>query len=565
MKRIFAILSCIPFLLLLGGLAFLFLLSYETQVQFLIDLFNQPTLEKYIREIAYPPAHYNAARVIIPIITLCIGIFTYFFLRNNYYWELLTHLRKRTKWSIRSVWQTLRQQSKFQLTFLVFLLLFYIVRSIYNAYHYPIQHDEYWTFNYFSNGHFLKVFVPGNNHFFNSFGNYLVAQFSASEFLIFRLTVIVGGCFTLLFFYLFLIKTISPKIAVIGSSLLCFSPPFVFYSMYGRGYIFLLLFTILCFWCWIRFTQTHKRYYKLAFTLFAFCGLLSVLTFAYVLLVFFCMSLIQSIVKKWEWRELVTFYLPLLFIIVCWSIPGWLLGQWQATLSYQPEVHHEGFQILTSFLYRNAYFFLGFKKLGLIFWILLMICVFGLRHENDSWNYWHQFALLSFTILFFMSLVQGFEITERFAFHLILMPLAAITFVFTEKFKVFFAYLGLASICLTFTWGTYEHKYINWSVNADRAAVAMSEWMLANDIQEVYLDDNYYKPALIYYFHKNKKALEIYSSAPQSIDFTPFNDKTKYQSIICDSDDAFLYALKGYKAVYKNKAATLFIPKTISN
>src|SRR5690606_26132224 len=232
---------------------------------------------------------------------------------------------------------------------------------------------------------------------------------------------------------------------------------------------------------------------------------------------------------------------------------------------YQPEVHHEGFQILTSFLYRNAYFFLGFKKLGLIFWILLMICVFGLRHENDSWNYWHQFALLSFTILFFMSLVQGFEITERFAFHLILMPLAAITFVFTEKFRVFFAYLGLASICLTFTWGTYEHKYINWSVNADRAAVARSDWMLANDIQEVYLDDNYYKPALIYYFHKNKKALEIYSSAPQSIDFTPFNDKTKYETSICDLDDAFPYALKGYTAVYKNTAATLFVPKTISN
>ncbi len=560
MKRVLAILLCLPFtvFLLLNG--FLIFTSYESQVQTLVDLFAQPSLESYLRTVAYPPKHYQAALVILPIFTLLIGVLTFYAIQKNRAWNLLTHLRKRARWSVKSVWNTLKSQPTSHLIFLSAILVFYFIRSFYNALYYPIQHDEYWTFNYFSNGNFIKVFAPGNNHFFNSLGNYLCHYLPIPEPLIFRLPVIIGGFFTLLIFYLFLVKTISSKISIIGTSLLCFSPPFLFYSMYGRGYIFLLFFTIICFWCWIRFTQTQKRYYKIIFTLAAFAGVLSVMTFAYVLLTFGIMSFVQIMYKKWTWKNLLLFYAPLLLLLVCWSIPGWLLGQWQTTLAYKPEMHHEGMEIMTSFLFRNAYFFLGFKKLGLVFWLLLIICFLGLKDTNDSWKYLHLFSILSFCIVFIMSLLQGFEITERFAFHLILLPIAALTFVFTEKFKPFWAYLSLGVFCLIFSFGAYTHKYLNWSVNADYAAKEMNSKMIAANITEVYLDDNYYKPAIIYFYSKNNAAIRVYSSAPQSIDYVPFDAHKKYEAIICDTDNAPFYSQKGYKVAYQNKAATLFVP-----
>lgn len=560
MKRFLTILLCLPFLTLLVMNAVFFAFNYEKQITFLKELFKQDSLESYIRNVAFPYSHYQWAQIILPLFTIIVGISTFYLIKNKRVNDLFSYFLNRLRCSIRSIKKTLLEQPKSNLYILACLLVFYLARSLFNALYFPIQHDEYWTYNYFSNGSWVKVFSPGNNHFLNSASAFLLKYTFIHENLIFRLSVILGGAITLLMFYLLLVKTISPKIAIVGAVLLCFSPAFMFYAMYGRGYVFLLLFTIICFWSWIRYTQTHERYYIITFTLASFLGFLSVMTFAYVMVVFFLMSVVQFLYKKWDWKETLSFYLPIVIIMLCWSIPGWLLGQWQSTISYKPEVHTEGIDIISSFLLKNSYFFLGFKKVGLLFWLLLVVCFLGLKHINDSWKYWHQFIIISFVSLFVLSFIQGFEITERFAYHLILLPVLAFTFIFTEKAKPSLIIGSVALLCVISSIGAYSHKYLNWSVNADVASVEISKLMIDKGVTEVYLDDNYYKPALIYYYHKENKSIAFYSSAIQSIDYSPFEAKSKFEAIVCDSDNAFFYTSKGYKVAYQNKAATLLFP-----
>jgi uncharacterized membrane protein len=147
--------------------------------------------------------------------------------------------------------------------YLVIVSGLYIIYNLYLITYYPVYIDEASTYNDFtSKGFFTSItkYPAPNNHvlfsIISTFFNYLPLE----PLVKLRLPNLVIGLASSLVLYSLLKEKFNHKVAVLPHLLFSFSYTITFYSVFARGYMLIIFFTLVCYWSIERFRE--KEYNK---------------------------------------------------------------------------------------------------------------------------------------------------------------------------------------------------------------------------------------------------------------------------------------------------------------
>jgi len=161
----------------------------------------------------------------------------------------------------------------------------YLILNLYYISFYPIYIDEAFTFvNFTSKGiiNSLTEYPEPNNHVLFSLISNLFYHFPFSSIINLRLPNILLGLSTSVLFYLFLKKLFNHTTAIIPHIILTFSYVLTFYSVFARGYMLIIFFTLVCAICLYKISCKYELKYLVLFSICSILGFLSVPIFLYV-------------------------------------------------------------------------------------------------------------------------------------------------------------------------------------------------------------------------------------------------------------------------------------------
>ncbi|MFN6946272.1 MAG: hypothetical protein ACK4ND_15085 [Cytophagaceae bacterium] len=211
-----------------------------------------------------------------------------FFLNRKY--NLLKSSVKRVgeeaKLFVKNVIKEISSLKRWQKQLLVVVGVLYTGFITYTTLRYHLQVDEVFSYVYFvSKGiGVISAYYPGpNNHIFYLQLSYLVSLITNNTLLIMRIPSLLAGLLMVVGTFLWLKKETGFLPGLLGTLLLAFSSPFIFYASHGRGYILLILFVLLALYFSTRIHQ--GLFYRLCFVLSCVFGFYTIPVFLYPYLV----------------------------------------------------------------------------------------------------------------------------------------------------------------------------------------------------------------------------------------------------------------------------------------
>ncbi len=161
--------------------------------------------------------------------------------------------------------------------YIIVVLGLYVAYSLFLITYYPVYIDEVLTYNYFtSKGIYTSItqYPFPNNHILFSVITNLFNYLPFDPLVKLRLPNLFIGSVSSVIMYLLLRKNFNHKVAVLPHLLFSFSYAFTFYSVFARGYMLMIFFTLVCYWSIEQFREKEydKKYlwiYSLS-TIFGF-------------------------------------------------------------------------------------------------------------------------------------------------------------------------------------------------------------------------------------------------------------------------------------------------------
>ena len=509
--------------LLFGSFLFLVLqqIKYDWLISYILFQINRPDLFETITQQYFTEEKFILIKKVSCIFSFCNAVFFVICLvfRKN----IIVFIEKfliRLNTFIRTYFKLLTSNEKKISIGLICLLLFVIIRSLYYALSFDIQHDEAWNYNYFLHKNiFFTAFAYNNYPLHNIITWFFVNAFGSSVLSI-RLSVILMGLFCCSSLFV-IIKSIfkSEQIALCTSAIFACLPISVFYMMYARGVMFEIFFSLFIFYFMYRYLNEKWRIEKiLLVSILNALGTYSMLSHIYFIgfssLAFLCFILI----KRQNDLKFLLFYFTFSILFSCILLLPMYFGT-GLSLGLDAGLSGQNFLALHLLPYHCYSDFITGS--WIVFYILFFINIIFLFSKKYT-EYIFIFILNIVLLVspFIIKILTHSFPPERALAFLIIVPISSIAclFLFFQNNKSMM-YIITVVLIIILSIRVHTHSYFNWSKMLDKEAKNLSNILIKNDIKHIYsFSDyfNYYTPAITYYYNQKNKTLNISSNNKKS-------------------------------------------------
>lgn len=588
--------------------------NYENFTNLVLTYAGREDMRAYWSAQLLPISRFFYLQIFATTISIAyIFAYIYTFKKHKSWAEKVMGIMRGVGRFLRGVWQNTAQNfgnlpKKMRYLFAIIFVAF-LFRTAFNAHFYELQYDEAWTYNNFVHrGAIISAISPHNNHilytilasWLNFFSNILPNIFSIDGKFILRLPVMLGGAFFLLLWLAFWLRQLGGYKAILQSAWLISAPVFMFYAMYGRGYIFAILFGFIHLWALVGIAESinnsnSKPTKKHTWTLAAarILGVYSLPTYIYIWLAAE-LAFICVLTKKQGFAAVLKPLLQNLFLVILFL-----------ALLYAPFLLTNGISVLWSAAAKSDYTFAQhwqlFHKLsdwllwgadtlysGFFTLFLVAFAVWQLRKENRIlFRIWHFFSIFILLLPLFAFFYQPLRVWSPqilaygFLFGQILIQFYTFASNYLQKNISKNIYLNISkniyknifTLCIFFCilcnqWQAYRHYEINWTADLDRTAKNIAQILANNQINELYIFSRYDKPLLEYYhLRRTNQPLKVAMPFVESVDYQLFTAKI-YPAILLDIEDyrptatdKIQLAKAEYELIYSNWRLQLYIAK----
>ena len=547
----------------------LFSFSYSEFTAYLAASLQKPEWEKFIR-IRFTSSAFTTARWVIILLMIIYLLAGFYILRMRS--GLLMKcdaVINATEKKIRGVVSEFKSMPFYARCLFFLLLVFVIIKGGWYIINWPLQYDEAWTYNYYIGNSFWQSFLlPHNNHILFTATAWFFKWLPVDPQISIRLPNLIAGVMLVIFFFFFIKRYFSIKTALFSTCWLATCSPVVFYMLYARGYLFILLFTLIALWLQIILVEDSRRkLIRFALLPAIVFGYWSNPVFLYPHAAIGLTMIIWLVSKKdWKslWQSISIHILSVLFVVVLY-LPT-LLSSHIYDLMNVGVNHSFDISFFWKPFYNNAWFIFGFHKgyfiLASVVLLFFLASFLQKRFEPLQW-----FVAASIFILSFFSVLQSLPLAGHITIFFSISMAVMLAFIFrTIEMKMAVNKTALivllASIASFNSVTAHRHHWFNWSVSYDKSAKKIAGLMVEKNIKSCYLTVNYYKPHLEYYYKIRGRKLVV--SLPDSIsqDYRDFKPGEEEMVIIRNNKPTGL-SLTDYKEFYKDETITAFIRKDL--
>lgn len=527
----------------------LWTLDYDHFATIVLNYVDKPDWQEYFEQEVFPESRFQLLRKIVFFI-IGLWLFIIYFYYNNKE-KIASQIAVFLVRSQAIIKRQISITERSEQGFLIVIFVLVALRQLYHLHHYELQYDEAWTYNHFiSKGFIVSAISPNNNHIFYTLlaclSDYLPLEAKYSL----RLPVYLAGFPTLFLFYLMLRSIWGWRLSLVALSWFAFCPSITFYMMYGRAYIFQLLFTILSCWSVLKLGQntSEKPYYWTVFVVTMVLGFYSVPTQAYVWSSFNMYFLLIGLSGFLNWKYWLFSNVIIIITTAILYFP-FLISNGMTTLlaASDSAVYGEPFVAYQDKVSDWLLFGGGRGTPVYWFWGLLLLVLVFLRCKK---NYYQDKNAITICLIFLLlpsilNLSLGTQPPFRIWCFLaifigIFIPIIGIRIEqrYWAKFSCNALLIVVSVFFVCFNIARAEvHYALQWSVKLDREAKKIAALLLDQKIEECYFFSDYDKPLLECYYLRKKQVLKTAMIATNSKNYAPFVEARLYESVLWDKED----------------------------
>lgn len=564
MRRISIFLG-IMFLLIListtaAALYFLFAFNYEEFLRFFLAKMDKPYLYQKAADY-FPESSFSLIRIVSIILTVFVFAVIFQFIRQR---QRILHKTDKITATLfatatKHIQESLPKQRSGRL-FLLFIMLFYTVRSLLCIILYPIDFDEADTYLLFSSqGPLVSAsFYPvPNNHILFSILTSITSWIIPNPETALRLPLVFIGISLLFFLFGFLKRIFSEVAAFAGICFFAGSYPVYLFSFLARGYLLLLLFYIVAFYAFYQLViqKKNERKYTFLFIIASVGGLYTIPTFLYALAGFGLLWFIHLVLNgsKAGWFGLIKSFLIIGLVTAVLYTPVLITARWETLQPYMNPTYQQT-ETLTmfqfSFRYMVEYFLSPNTAMAVtVGFVSIAGSMLIFRKLNNAGQGLLLFCFLQilFPFLIFFALRQAFPVKPWMHLTIIIAVLAAA--VFHAVYSIFPKLKStlLLLMCLMLageTYISYTHREKTSVAQYNSVAAYCEPLIKTGSIKTVYADIPYFKTMMGFYAYKHDQQLTTYSSRKRSNRFEKFDASKKYDLIITATERTLLNKLQ---------------------
>lgn len=285
-----------------------------------------------------------------------------------------------------------------RLVFWLIILANILVKGYY-AWHFTITYDEAWTYLNFTDRGIISsmtYYSAPNNHILNSVLTNIFNHLPLPVTFRIRLPSLLASIFFLIVFYVFSRRWLNHNVAILILLVLSFLPPELFYAFTARGYIWVILFSAICYFICIRLVETRVGEMRnlFYFSLCAILGFYTMPSFLYpyatlniYLLVYAILNKRNNLAKKMIGWGMITIIGVILLYLPIFAISGLgsvISNQYVVPIPRTEVLHRlwphliDVFEYL--FIYRYALFF--------VYALLIFACFYSTNKKIAALNLW---------------------------------------------------------------------------------------------------------------------------------------------------------------------------------
>ncbi len=546
-KYIKWLLLSLSLLITAGGFIFaywLFSIDYQQFADTALEITNKQAWKNYFVEEVFPSSRFFLLQKLSLISLPFLGIFLFFSFQKADYWsqKIASFLSQ----TIGILQKEISFQNRTEKQLFLFIFLAFALRGLWQIQQYQLQYDEAWTYNHFvSKGAIISAISPNNNHIFYTILASWTDLLPLDTKYNLRLPVWLGGLLSSLFFYSLVRKYFSWKWAIISLGVFVFSPAVMFYSLYARGYIFQILFTIITLFSTVQIrTNSNKKYYWKIWAIANILGLYSVPTHFYTLCGFNLLWGYYILTQKISFKNWFKANLTILLVSLILFFP-FLMTNGLTSLLGAATDNSIGSESFWNYENRvSDWLLVGGGRGTNVYWLVgLLIAnivyLLAQKKANKSQQTLLLAALIMLSLPTLVALSLGTKTPYRAwcfltPFLVLLLPLFGHRFAYRNDWVL--ALVGGLFWGLSF-WRSEVHYFVHWSETIDRQAQQIAQILLKNKVKECYFFSNYDKPLLEYYYLKNKQQLIPYMINKNSKNYAPFVDARLYETVCWDKED----------------------------
>jgi len=539
----------------------LWAVDYNAFTTVILEAVDKQSWRPYFEQSVLPPSRFYLIRYLLLIMIGVWGLLSYWVVKNSLsYSSSIAKFIRKTRLVLK---HHIQQTNKTEKTFLALILLAFAIRGLWQMYYFELQYDEAWTYNHFvSKGFIVSLISPNNNHILYTLFACITDYFPLEAKYSLRLPAYFGGMATCLLFYIMARSLWNWRWALVALAWFAFSPGVSIYSMYARGYIFQLFFTVLVFWSTLKILSNAEDspYYWTMWIVANVLGLYSLPIHTYVLLainvILFVAIFVERLInwKHWLIANTIVFastsllYLPLMLtngVNILVDVATTNSPQGEPFWNYQDKV--------------SDWLLMGAGRGTPVYWfwlllILVLVVLFILNRKQLKQRKPIGISIFFLLMPSLLNLFMGSQPPFRVwcfltVFIAIVIPLIGTQIAPKIKSNVLligmmvglisFGLLRVAGLSKTGLFKTEikGHYAMHWSVELDREAKKIAAIMQKENINECYFFSNYDKPLLECYYLREGKLLKPLMISKASKNYAPFVDAPLYQSVLWDKED----------------------------
>ena len=203
---------------------------------------------------------------------------------------------------------------------LFLLFLIFISFTLFNSFYFPVYIDEAVTYNdYVSKGFWevISSYKEPNNHVFYSLLLVLFTKLPIDTLIAMRLLNVMIALCVIIIMYRYLKMKFSQESATIGLCFFMFSYFFLFYTIFARGYLIIILCTISYFFVLEKIETQAKNKYFIVIGIISFIGFCTIPIFLYVFISFLIIIFFRFIQNYYSKRLIFSFLLTYTIVVLC--------------------------------------------------------------------------------------------------------------------------------------------------------------------------------------------------------------------------------------------------------
>ncbi len=532
--------------------------AFETAI---LQVLHKPHIQQAFKQ-ALPPSRFALIQqAALACSSLLLLLHVWLVLRTNAYIHVSRSIPYTYKFVIRHLQYTLIFQHKGLRYTWCALLMLVVGACICWMVVYPITIDEAVTYILFSSkGPLFAVgyYPAANNHILYSLLTTAFVQMPLSPVVALRLSLLPGTILLLLTVTYLVKKQAGEKWVLPALLLLVSTPAFINYSIFARGYIYVMLFVALSLCIVSGFTQhTISRKRWMAFILMQVLGCYTVLTYLYYLLPMLGALLLAGLLQQQykRIRQLIMVAILIAIGIVVLFIPVLITTGMQAAITLGKEQLHLNLQQQLLQLYDAVTFNVSanvYMSVLLLAGTLLLMYQYGYRPLlQRSWLLTFATCILFMLVLL---LVLDKRSMERNWVHLaVVVPVTLVVFAGNViKVRTPLAITVSIAICginlIAFFRQTSFLRFYQFSGDNKQTAALLH----SHHAKKIFFDEVYIKPMLDFYDQTNGITnVQYYTNDKDFLYAAPFNEAEGYDFIIQINNDSRITIPPQYRLAQK--------------